>query len=286
MSWKTWSACALLGVVLLALCVAALYAGWIRFNHPSFERYPVQGVDVSHHQGPIDWTRLERRRAQFAYIKASEGATFKDARFGENWRSASAAGVVPGAYHYFTLCRSGAEQAENFVSAAAWTRHHGLPPAVDLEFGGNCPRRPSVGEFVSELQAFLHAVEKAWGCLPVLYVTQEFHHRYTANRFGSYPIWVRDIFKRPRLEQGRDWRLWQFANRGRLEGVGTFVDLNAFNGSSADFAAFRCGPRYSSRTAARTCCIGPWSNRSAENIAATSPGLANPDQDMPVRCRS
>src|SRR5262245_30195209 len=240
MSWKTLSASVLLGVILSAVTSVLLYAGFIRFNYPSFERHPVQGVDVSHHQGRIDWSVLQRRQTQFAYIKASEGATFKDPRFHENWKGALATGVVPGAYHYFTLCKSGAEQAANFVSAAAWTKPHGLPPAVDLEFGGNCIRRPSVDEFASELRSFLKAVEREWGCAPVLYVTQEFHDRYTANRFWPYPMWVRDIFKRPRLEEGRDWRLWQFANRGRLAGVQTFLDLNVFNGSISDFAAFRC----------------------------------------------
>jgi len=241
MNWKTLWAAVLLGLAMLALGVVLLYAGFIRFNYPSLERYPVRGVDLSHHQGSIDWTLLERRQARFAYIKASEGATFRDPGFRANWESALAAGVVPGAYHYFTLCKSGAEQAVNFVSAAGWTKSQGLPPAIDLEFGGNCPRRPPVGELVSELQSFLRAVERVWGCVPVLYVTQDFHNRYTANRFGSHPVWVRDIFRSPRLESGRDWRLWQFANRGRLAGVPGFVDLNVFNGSIADFETFRCG---------------------------------------------
>ncbi|HJY76666.1 MAG TPA: GH25 family lysozyme [Burkholderiales bacterium] len=243
MSRKTLAASVLACAVVSAVCIVLLYAGFIRFNYPSFERHPVQGVDVSHHQGSIEWSVLERSPAQFAYIKASEGATFKDPRFDENWKGALAASVVPGAYHYFTLCKSGAEQAANFVSAAAWTRSHGLPPAVDLEFGGNCSQRPSADEFASELRSFLDAVEQEWGCVPVLYVTQEFHRHYIANRFSSYPIWVRDIFRQPRLEDGRQWRLWQFANRGRLTGVGAFIDLNVFNGSIADFAAFRCSPR-------------------------------------------
>ena len=247
MSRKTWATLLLVAVVASAVSSVLLYAGLIRFNYPSFERHPVQGIDVSHHQGGIDWSVLEHSPAQFAYIKASEGASFRDPRFDENWKAALRASVVPGAYHYFTLCKSGAEQAANFVSAAAWTKAHGLPPAVDLEFGGNCSRRPPADEFASELGSFLKAVEREWGCVPVLYVTQEFHGQYIAHRFPSYPIWVRDIFKRPRLEDGRPWRLWQFANRGRLAGVAAFIDLNVFNGTTTDFAAFRCRPTISSR---------------------------------------
>jgi lysozyme len=232
------------GAFLAAVAFVAallLYGGVVRFNYPSFDRYPVQGVDVSHHQGRINWAELRGRRAQFAYIKASEGAAFRDPRFAENWSAALAAGVVPGAYHFFTLCTTGEEQAANFLSVvAAAVDASSLPPAVDLEFGGNCERRPSTAEFRAELSRFLVLVEKRLGCRPVLYVTREFYP-YVAGGFLSHPLWVRDIFMRPRLEDGRPWRIWQFANRGTLAGVATFIDLNVFDGSTEDFAAFRCG---------------------------------------------
>jgi lysozyme len=225
---------------LVALVAVLLYQGVVQITEPSFERYPVQGVDVSHHQGRIDWGQMAGRRAQFAYIKASQGATFRDSLFGVNWSAALASGVVPGAYHFFSLCRPGAEQAGNFIAAAARTKADGLPPAVDLEFRGNCERRPSVDEFGAELQRFLEAVETEWGCRPVLYVTEEFYYLYVAATFASYPLWVQGIFGRPRLAGGREWRIWQFTTRGRLPGVAAFVDLDAFNGSTEEFAAFRC----------------------------------------------
>jgi lysozyme len=240
MSGRFLSLVAVSSTGLLALAGALLHQGIVRLNYPSFGRYPVQGIDVSHHQGTIDWTKLKGLRAQFAYIKASEGAAYRDSMFTANWNGALAAGVVPGSYHYFSLCRTGAEQATNFIAAAAWTKVVGLPPAVDLEFRGNCGRRPSAAEFSAELQRFLELVETEWGCRPVLYVTEEFYYPYVAAAFGSYPLWVRNIFAEPQLAGGRAWRIWQFANRGRLSGIETFVDLNAFNGSAEEFAAFRC----------------------------------------------
>jgi lysozyme len=60
----------------------------------------------------------------------------------------------------------------------------------------------------------------------ILYVPQEFYDPYGADGFASHPLWVRDIFKRPALRGGRDWQVWQFANRGRLPGVETFIDLD------------------------------------------------------------
>ena len=154
------------------LVTYGLSHGYLRFNYPSLARYPVQGVDVSHHQGDIHWAALKSPRVRFAYIKATEGATFQDSAFATNWRGAAAAGIVPGAYHYFTLCRSGADQAANFIATTGALAGSGLPPAVDLEFGGNCAHRPTVDAFEAELQVFLTTVGEYTGCRPVLYVTE------------------------------------------------------------------------------------------------------------------
>jgi lysozyme len=241
--WRWRLSLPVLLAIAAALAWSGLKLGWIRFNYPSLARYPVQGVDVSHHQGRIDWARLAGRHAQFAYIKASEGATFRDEDFAHNWQAAQAAGVVPGAYHYFTLCRSGAQQAANFIGSASPGRDSGLPPAVDLEFGGNCARRPDPRVLVAELAVFLEQVETHWGCRPVLYVTADFYDAYMVDRFTTHPLWVRDVFGAPQLPDGRVWRLWQYANRAHLPGVHGFVDRNVFAGSAKEFDMFLCRPR-------------------------------------------
>lgn len=100
---------------------------------PDASRYPVRGIDVSHHQGLITWGRLPRQGVRFAYIKASEGGDLRDPMFRAAARQAHEAGLAVGAYHYFTLCRPGAVQAANFIDAIAEAPTD-LPPAVDLEF--------------------------------------------------------------------------------------------------------------------------------------------------------
>ena len=58
-----------------------LYTGAILFNNPSREKYPVRGVDVSRHQGAINWKVLSQQDIAFAYIKATEGSNFVDKNF-------------------------------------------------------------------------------------------------------------------------------------------------------------------------------------------------------------
>lgn len=144
------------------------------------ERY---GVDVSAHQGEIDWRRVAADKIGFAYIKASEGGGFTDSRFGQNWSGAGDAGLDRGAYHFFTLCRRGNEQARHFLAVAP-PDPRALAPAVDLELAGNCSRRPPGAEVEAELGGFLEIVEAAWGQPALLYVRDDWEDRYPV-RAGS-----------------------------------------------------------------------------------------------------
>ena len=131
------------GLALVVLSVLG-FVGY-QFWEPGW-RYDVRGVDVSRHQETIDWRSLSSDDTAFAYIKATEGEDWVDVRFSENWRSAGAAEVLRGAYHFFTFCAPGADQAANMIATVP-DEPGMLPPAVDLEFGGNCSARPSVEDF-------------------------------------------------------------------------------------------------------------------------------------------
>jgi len=217
-------------------------AGLIRFNYPVRAAYPVQGVDVSHHQGPIAWTRLPKGAFAFAYIKASEGGDFVDPRFHENWQGARDAGLTVGAYHFFTLCKSGFEQAKNFIGLVP-VEPGMLVPVVDLELGGNCATRPAQAAFLVELQHFMDLIAVTYGQRPILYTTYEFAEAYLpAELIRSERIWFRDVVRRPSGRFSGRWTFWQFANNGAVDGIGKRVDLNVFRGSPAEFRALTIQP--------------------------------------------
>jgi lysozyme len=86
----------------------------VRFNIPSLHNYPIQGIDISHHQGDVDWKAISTLpNVRFAIMKATEGGDFKDSKFAQNWHRAGNAGIVRGAYHFFSFCRPGKDQARN-----------------------------------------------------------------------------------------------------------------------------------------------------------------------------
>jgi lysozyme len=226
---------------LLAAAYLLLSHGFVRFVYPSWERYPVRGVDVSHHNGRVDWPRIRAAGYTFAYLKASEGATWRDSTFVRNRAEAARAGLATGAYHFFTLCRPGREQAHNFVGAIGPAGGVSLPPAVDLEFGGNCGERPSREAVLAEVAGFLAVLDSAGHPPAVLYVTKEFHEAYLAGQKPGNPLWVRSVFGRPRY--GGAWTFWQYAATGRVAGAKGRIDLNAFNGSPAEFRQFTSARR-------------------------------------------
>jgi lysozyme len=189
-------------------------------GRPSLQTGESYGIDVSSHQGLVDWRRVVRDDIAFTYIKASEGGDFTDARFAANWTGAAEASVRRGAYHFFTLCRPGREQAEHFLKVVA-PDAAALPPAVDLELIGNCTARPSPAVVAAELGSFLAAVESAWGRAVVLYVGDEWEARYPVLGQSARPHWVKAT-ERP----APPWAVWQLRALADVDGVRGPVDLD------------------------------------------------------------
>jgi lysozyme len=225
------------GAVAIVACMALLAAGILHYLgfEPAGARYPVRGVDLSHHQGRVDWDALKAAGVDFAFIKATEGGDFVDPRFAENWRQAGRVGIRRGAYHFFTLCCPARHQARNFMAMVPLTPG-ALPAALDLEFSGNCRRRPPKAELLAEIRLFLSLVEGHFGSKPVLYMSQAFHDAYLEGAFADYPAWLRSLYFEPDYG-GRDWLFWQFHNLGRLPGVAGPIDLNVFRHDRQAFEA-------------------------------------------------
>lgn len=180
------------------------------------------GIDVSSYQRDIDWEQVAGDGYVFAYIKATEGTGFVDTHFRQNWDGARAAGITPGAYHYFTLCSPGAEQAASFLAAAP-PDDAALPPALDLEFDGACDARPEAADAQAQIDAFTYEVEKAWGRRMVIYSSSEWRAHYGLPVADSRPDWLYSDLGRPSLE---DWSVWQLRFDGTVAGIEGPVDID------------------------------------------------------------
>lgn len=230
------------GLLLVGLLTGYLfYEGIWWFNNPSWETYPVRGVDVSSYQGRIDWDTLKDQEIAFAFVKATEGSSYRDETFAENWENARKAGVTVGAYHFFSYDSPGESQAENFIGLVP-DLPGTLPPVVDVEFYGGNHKNPPAREKAHEiLKSLLARLEAHYGRKPVLYATGKAYGLYLRDAFADYPIWIRDVLFTPKLPDGREWTFWQYSHRGRMEGFDggeRFIDLNVFRGTAEEFKRF------------------------------------------------
>jgi lysozyme len=227
----------LMGLTVLSIVAFSFYQGWLHFNYPNPQRFPIQGIDVSHHQHSIEWTKLDTQQTRFVYIKATEGGDFIDPLFQQNWQQVQALKLPVGAYHYFTFCRNGSEQAQNFIRTVPNLAAN-LPPVIDLEPGTCQGKLPDVTWVQQELQHLLTTLQQHYAKQPLIYLTRDTYELYVKSALPNVPLWVRDIYQYPSWVASDTWVLWQYDSRSRLVGIPTYVDRNVFNGNASQFAAW------------------------------------------------
>ena len=200
----------------------------------------LDGIDVSHWQGSIDWAAVRGSGVDFAFIKATEGGTYTDPRFARNWAAAADAGVMRGAYHYFRPNVDPVTQAENFLRAAR-IGPNDLPAVLDVETSDGV----AGDALLRAVRTWLETVERATGKRPIVYTYPDFWNRYASGPVGPYPLWIANYGRdQPLVPIGwTDWTFWQYTSTGRVPGIVGDVDQNRFNGGRAQLAALVAGPR-------------------------------------------
>ena len=191
------------------------------------------GVDVSAYQADINMNMLKDQNIEFIYIKATEGSAHKDARFAENWKNAEEAGLRSGAYHFFSYDSEGKTQAENFIEQVGPYLKGRLLPVVDVEYYGDKEQNPPEKEaVVRELRAYLELIEQEYGVKPMIYTRSDVYDKYLKGEFDEYKKWMSSLYTPLNWNYKDDWYIWQYLNRGVLEGYSggeTYIDLNVLN---------------------------------------------------------
>lgn len=227
-------------ILITSIMLALVYIGEIHLNNPSKKDYPVRGVDVSHYQGEINWEQIANENINFAFIKATEGSQHIDNQFNKNWSEAQKTDLRIGAYHFFSLDSSGAEQAKHFCNNVPIIENM-LPPVVDIEPYGDYKDNNNLDEeaMISGLADYLKNVEDYYSMRPIIYTTEEWY-AILQEDFSEYDIWIRSVYKKP--DSSINWTFWQYSNRYRLSGYSgkeSYIDMNLFNGSIEEFVDYR-----------------------------------------------
>jgi lysozyme len=201
-----------------------LYTRRIWFVYPDKNIYSVNGLDISHHQGKINWEKIDKKY-KFVFIKATEGDDFVDEHFYENANRIKDTQRILGAYHFFHFNYGGLEQAKNYINTVG--NIIDLPPVVDFEFTGN-PKKFDKQKIYNELKICITTMEEYYGHKVIIYVTKDAYIHFIKNNFDN-PIWYRSIIF-PINNNIKNVLFWQYHNSATIEGISTKVDLNVFKG--------------------------------------------------------
>ncbi len=196
--------------------------------------FEVFGVDVSHHQGNIDWMEVSAMSdngfpLRFAVIKATEGGDFKDTNYDVNYATARECGLACGAYLFYNPGTSPSSQAAFYINNVSLASGD-LPPVVDVEHKGK-----SVGQLRKDVLECLVLLENHYGTSPIIYTSYKFWKHYlNVPDFEKYKFWIAHYYIDD-PDDDIDWTIWQFTDRGNVPGIDSYVDLNVFNGSYDSF---------------------------------------------------
>jgi len=197
----------------------------IWFVYPNKKIYSVEGLDISNHQGTIDWDNIDVKY-KFVFVKATEGDTFVDKQFIKNADSVKKTGRILGAYHFFHFNYKGKDQADNFINTAG--NIIDLPPVIDFEFSGN-PVNYKKEILLEELRNCVNRLEEHYKNSVIIYTTNDAYKFIIKDNFNN-PLWYRSIIF-PLNKNIKNVKFWQYHNRANINGIKGKVDLNVFKGN-------------------------------------------------------
>ena len=197
----------------------------------------VLGIDVSHFQGDVNWQDVAGSDGMhFAYAKATEGETYVDPKFADNWKGIGATSLRRGAYHFYVPTDDPQMQAAFFIKTVGELSANDLPPMVDVEDTslGNV----SIAKFQEDLLIFMRLIEEHYGVQPILYTYTPYANlRLTNPEFAKYKLWLAQYSEEsepdlPNTWKSAGWYMWQYSSKDKIEGVNGFVDVDRLKSSN------------------------------------------------------
>ena len=195
----------------------------------------VLGIDVSHHQGKIDWNKVKANGYEFAILRVGyrgygkTGSLNKDKLFETYYKEASEAGLKIGVY-FFAQAINEAEAIEEaeFVLDILEERPIDLYVVYDPESILDDEARTddvSGEQFTKNTLAFCNYISENSDYKPMIYANMLWEaFMLDISQLKDFPIWYADYEALPQTPYMFDF--WQYSNTGRVDGVSGDVDLD------------------------------------------------------------
>lgn len=181
------------------------------------------GIDLSKFQGTeIDLLQANKDSLSFVICKATEGITYTDPQFQNNWTMIPKQGFIRGAYHFYRTADDPTKQAENFIQAISDIASTDLPPIVDFE-GAGIDTSQSVETIQKDLMTFLEIVNTKLNRKVMIYTDHPTGNKYLNNpTFSNYALWIAWYPKTEAPEipvawKNESWTFWQKSSSYQID---------------------------------------------------------------------
>ena len=215
----------------LIFIIALLFQFYILIL-PSFAFSPAgdtlyEGIDISAWQGDIDFSQVRQYGIEIVYIKSSEGFSFVDPYFEQNYANAKNVGLKVGFYHYVTAKNTAdaVKQANFFVSTISG-KNPDCKLAMDFESFGNL----SNNEINQIALTFMQTVQSISGKDVIIYSDEYNANNTFYSNLSVYPLWVAQYeVSSPTVSSNwNTWAGWQYTDQGEIPGISSYVDRDKF----------------------------------------------------------
>lgn len=192
------------------------------------------GIDVSYHQGEIDWKKVKAAGYDFAFIRigyrgyAEAGTVNVDIRFDEYIQQAQNAGLDVGVYFFSqAVNEEEAREEAKFVLDHLSGYNLQLPVVFDPESILDDDARTdhvSGEQFTKNTEAFCSAIEAA-GYDAMIYSNMLWEaYELDLEKLSAYPVWYADYELKPQTPY--HFEVWQYTNQGSVDGINGRTDIN------------------------------------------------------------
>ena len=191
-----------------------------------------RGIDVSNHQGTVDWNKVKAAGIDFAILKVGPVYGKPDDSFERNAAECERLGIPYGVY-YYSYARSVEDANKEADRTLAWLggHHPSLPVYYDLE-DSYILQDPdfSKDKLTQIAQAFCNRME-AVGFKSGIYANLNWLNNYlNSPSLSGYDHWVAQY--NWRCDYAGSYSFWQYSSSGNVPGVNGRCDMNyCFNGS-------------------------------------------------------
>ena len=199
------------------------------------------GVDLSSHNGDVDFSLLAKSGCKYAWIKLTEGTTHTNPGFEKKYKGCRDNGIIVGAYHYgrpdtYPDNTSDVhDEVSNFLNSLhkVGLECGDLIPALDLESGVKTSDQYNV-DWALEWLELMSCKERV---RPIIYTARWYYNSYlkdateaSIKKLAEYPLWLPSyndgVSPERTIEAWKTWDVWQFTGSGKVDGVTGKCDKN------------------------------------------------------------